>query len=94
MHPNWAFSILWLSKVEYSYGMSPGRLGFLLGIMKDATADGLLLLHNKCNKEMYLYKVEDYYLLHHGIAGLPRTKVTALTEYDDRKVNGQMRFVR
>ncbi|MFP4621919.1 MAG: DUF5060 domain-containing protein [Bacteroidales bacterium] len=62
-HPD---NILWWSKGGKLYGESPERLSFLLEIMKDAPEKNLKPFHNEWNKEMYLYKGNEYFLFYYG----------------------------
>ena len=62
-HPE---NILWWSKGGRLYGESPGRLAFLMQIMKDAPTEGLIPFHDEWNKKTFLFKEDEYFLHYYG----------------------------
>ena len=59
-------NILWWSKGGILHGTSPERIAFLRKIMEERPASGVVPFHNLWNKEMYLFKTNDYYLYYYG----------------------------
>ncbi len=63
LHPD---NILWWSKGGEIHGQSPERIAFLYKIMKERPVSGVYPFHNLWNKEMYLFKTNEYYLHYYG----------------------------